>query len=226
MASDRDSSGGLLVGALRALRAIAVVVLIVAAATARVVVSGEREFGQSTAALREGDVHRATEHARRSAGFYAPGAPHVGAAYTRLFAIAAAAEGHGDREAALYALRAVRIASIETRWIFTPHAGDRERADQAIAKLMTSAPRPPGTRVEPPAKIERAHVEALARDEAPRVPWIIALLAGAIAWAAGGLWAVRRAVLENGAVAWARARPAIALGAAGMAVYLAAIWRA
>lgn len=218
---------------LGAFRGIAVVGLFATAATVRVISAGEREIAASTAALRAGDPHAAAEHARRAAGFYAPGAPHVRVAYERLIALATTAEGLGDREIALFAWRGVRTAAIETRWLVTPHEDDLGRADQAIARLSAAAPRPPGTRTEPKAVVEREQLEALARDETPRTGWVVVLVGAAVAWALGAIWVVRRAVaaapsdIEAAApIAWRRAAPGLAITAAGIAMWLLAIWRA
>jgi hypothetical protein len=209
-----------------AFRGLAIAGLLLAASTARVVSSGEREIAASTDGLRAGDPHAATEHARRAAGWYAPGAPHVRVAYDRLIALATTAEGLGDREASLYAWRAVRTAAIETRWLVTPHADDLARANLAIARLEAAAPRPPGTRNEPPAAVEREALEALSRDEAPRTPWVVALVLAAAAWITGAVLVVRRGITAGGQVSWSRAMPGILITAAGVALWLLAIWRA
>ena len=209
-----------------ALSLVAALGLVVGAASARVVYSGEREIATSTAGLRSGDAHAAAEHARRAAAWYAPGAPHVRVAYDRLLALGATAEGLGNRDLALFAYRGVRTAAIETRWIVTPHADDLERANRAIARLSAAAPRAPGVRTEPPQKIERQQLEALARDEAPRVPGLILLGAGALAWALGGALAVRRAVGPDGAFVVRRAAPGALLALGGVLSWLLAIWRA
>ena len=211
---------------LGAFRGLALTGLLLGAATLRVVTSGEREIAASTDGLRAGDPQRATEHARRAAGWYAPGAPHVRVAYERLLALATTAEGVGDREASLFAWRAVRTAAIETRWLVTPHAADLERANLAIARLEAAAPRPPGTRTDPPAQVEREQLEALSRDEAPRTPWVIALVLAAAAWIGGSILVVRRGITAGGQVSWARATPGIVVTAAGIALWLLAIWRA
>ncbi len=211
---------------LGAFRGLALTGLLLGAATLRVVSSGEREIAASTDGLRAGDPHAATEHARRAAGWYAPGAPHVRVAYDRLIALATTAEGLGDREASLYAWRAVRTAPIEPRWIVTPHAGDLERANLAIARLEAAAPRPPGTRNEPPATIAREQLEALDRDEAPRTPWVVALVLAAAAWITGSVLVVRRGITAGGQISWARALPGLVVTAAGITVWLLAIWRA
>ncbi|MEZ4296383.1 MAG: hypothetical protein R3B70_15535 [Polyangiaceae bacterium] len=130
------------------------------------VVAGEREIARSTDALRAGDPHEAALHARRAAGFYAPGAPHVRVAYERLIALATKAESLGNRPLALFAWEGVRTAALETRWLVTPHAEDLTRANEAIARLQAAESRPPGTRTTPVAAMERDALEALTRDEA------------------------------------------------------------
>lgn len=208
------------------LRTLAVLGLLAGAASVRVVVAGEREIAESTAALRRGDPYGAAVHARRAAGWYAPGAPHVGVAYDRLIALATTAEGLGNAEVALLAWRGVRTAAIETRWLVTPHADDLATANAAIARIAAAAPRPPGTRTDPAAAVEREQLEALVRDEAPRVGWVAVLVAGFAAWVAGAVWVVRRAVTVTGQWIWQRATPGLIVCAAGVAAWLLAIWRA
>ena len=200
--------------------------LVLGAASLRVVAAGEAEITASTAALRAADPHAATVHARRAAGWYAPGAPHVRVAYQRLVALATTAEGLGDRETALLAWSSIRAAAIETRWLVTPHEADLARANQAIARLEAAAPRPPGTRTEPAAKIDREQLEALGRDDAPRVPWVVALVVAFVTWSAGAIWIVRRAIDAAGHVAWRRAAPGLVATVSGVALWLLAIWRA
>jgi hypothetical protein len=219
----RGSLYRIIVGGLWALAALG---LVIGAATARVVSSGEKEIALSTAGLRAGDARAAAEHARRAAGWYAPGAPHVRVAYERLLALGTAAEGLGDRDLALLAYRGVRTAALETRWLVVPHEEDLEKADRAIARLSAEVPRPPGMRTEPPQKIEREQLDALARDEAPRTPWVVMLAASAFAWAAGAIAAVRRAVGTDGVILWRRALPGALIAAAGVAAWLVSIWRA
>jgi hypothetical protein len=212
--------------AVRALGAAAVLGLVAGAVSLRVVAAGESEIAASTAALRAGDAHEAAVHARRAAGWYAPGAPHVGVAYARLVALATAAEGLGDRELSLFAWRGVRTASIETRWLVSPHAADRARADAAIARLEAAAPRPPGTRADPVPVIERTVLDALARDEAPRSGWVAALVVAFAAWTLGAAAFVARGVDASGRVVSRRAYPAGLVAAAGVGLWLLAIWRA
>jgi len=164
--------------------------------------------------------------ARRAAGWYAPGAPHVRVAYERLIAIATAAEGHGDRDLALLAWRGLRTAAIETRWIVTPHEQDLDRANRAIARIEAAAPRPPGTRTEPPQRIEQRQIDALLRDEAPRVPWVILLVASFFLWAGGAAWAIRGASFADAGQTFARSRPGLLVALSGVALWLIALLRA
>jgi hypothetical protein len=213
--------------AVRSVGAAAVIGLVVGAVSLRVVAAGEAEIAASTAALRAGDARDAAAHARRAAGWYAPGAPHVRVAYERLIALASASEGLGDRDLALFAWRGVRTASLETRWLFgTPHAGDRARADAAIARLEATSPRAPGTRTDPTPVVERKALEALARDEAPRTVWVAALVAAFVAWTTGAAAFVARGVDASGRLVSRRAWPAAGVAAAGIGVWLLAIWRA
>jgi hypothetical protein len=212
--------------ALRALQAAALVGLILAAATARVIVAGEREIALSTAALRASDPHAAALHARRAAGWYAPGAPHVRVAYERLIALATAAEGLGDRETALFAWNGVRTAAIETQWLLTPHEEDLTRANQAIARISAAIPGPISARNDPPQVIERKHFETLARDEAPRTAWIAALVLAFVLWTGGAAWTSRRALTPSGRLLGSKALPGLAALALGIGVWLLAFWRA
>lgn len=211
---------------LRAITTLALVGLCVGAVSARVIWAGESEIAASTQALRSADLREATTRARRAAGWYAPGAPHVRVAYERLIAIATAAEGHGDRELALLAWRAVRTAAIETRWIVIPHESDLDRANKAIARIEAAAARPPGTRVESPQRIEQRQLDALLRDEAPHVPWVVALVVAFFAWAGGATWAVRQGKRAPEGRAFAHARAGLVVAAIGIALWVLALLRA
>lgn len=211
---------------LRILSVLGTVGFVIGAITARVLWAGESEIAASTTALQQADLREAATRARRAAGWYAPGAPHVRVAYERLIAIATAAEGHGDRDLALLAWRGIRTAAIETRWIVTPHEGDLDRANRAIARIEAAAPRPPGTRTDSPQRIEQRQITALLRDEAPRVPWVVALVIAFVAWAGGAAWGTRRAKQAPEGHAFAKARPGVIVALAGMMLWVVALFRA
>jgi len=215
----------------RALATIALVGLFLGAVTARVIWAGEAEIASSTAALRRGDAADAAVHARRAAGFYAPGAPHVRVAYERLIVIATAAEGLGDRDLALLAWRGVRTAALETRSVYVPHEADLDRANKAIARIEAAAPRPPGTRTDSPQRIEQNLLASLLRDESPRLPWVLALLVAFGLWVGGAVVAVRRATTQApdepaGGFVVGRAKVPLLVTFAGILLWVLAFWQA
>ncbi|HVU01112.1 MAG TPA: hypothetical protein VHE30_05145 [Polyangiaceae bacterium] len=160
-------------------------VVFFAALTARVIAEGERELAQSDRAFDRGDLREAVLHARRSATSYAPGAPHVAAAYDRLSAIARGAEASGQVDLARQALTAMRGAALESRHLFSPHEAELARADADLVRLASrSGPGPAPDLSRLPAQ--------LARDEAPRGPWVLVLSLGFAVFGLGlGLFATR-----------------------------------
>jgi hypothetical protein len=200
----------------------AIVVAVAGAATGRVVYSGEAEIAASTAALDAGDAREAIVRARRAAGWYVPGAPHVHVAYRRLTALAHAAEVHRRDDLALQAWRGVRAASIETRWIVAPHDSDRRQADAQIARLAAKV----SGDVAPDATIARVQLEALGRQTAPRPLGVAGLLGGFVLVAAGLVLAARRGAGPAGNVDLLRARPGLVLAVVGVVFWLLSLWQA
>ena len=80
-----------------------------------------------------------------------------------------------------------------------------------------------GTRVE---ESLRKALEALARDEAPRTGWVAALVAAFAAWTIGAGAFVALGVDASGRVVSRRGWPAAGVAAAGVGLWLVAIWRA
>src|SRR5262249_15027502 len=110
-------------------------VLLFAALTARIISDGEAALAKSDAAFDKGDLRDAILYARRAAVLYAPGAPHVSAAYARLKAVALGAEQTGQFEIARQAWGATRGAALETRHFVTPRELDLQRANASLARL-------------------------------------------------------------------------------------------
>ena len=127
---------------------------------------------------------------------------------------------------ALLAWRGIRTAVIETRWLLVPHKEDLDRANLAIARIEAAAPRPPGTRTEPPQRIEEKQLAALLRDEAPRTHWVVLLLVSFVAWAGGAAWAVRRSSEASDVLDLARARAGVLVALLGVGLWVLALWRA
>jgi hypothetical protein len=186
--------------------------LVVAAPVVRVLLEGRGEDRTSEAALFAGDVAGATVHARRAATAYVPYAPHVRRSYDRLKTIALDAELRGNSDAALFAWRAIRSASIGSSFIVPVASGDRRTADVAIARLsaMTRAASVPGQRALAP-DIARHHLAELQADAVPSRGPVAVLLGGLFALVGGAIWLVKRALLPDGTVNLSRAKGAAAL---------------
>lgn len=202
--------------------AVAVVIAfaLLGAVTGRVVMAGEGELAASTAALRAGDPVEATIRARRSAAWFAPGAPHVRVAYERLMALGKEAERRHQRQVALLAFEGVHEAAHSTRWLVLPHAGDVEVADQAIARLRAQDPRPPESAAIPDAKIERELLETLAARPGPSRAAAAGLGVSFVAIVAGLGWVLSRAVDATGRLVVARARLGLAVAAVGLGLWV------
>jgi hypothetical protein len=208
-------------------RSAGALLLIVAAfgvVTARAVVEGERAMRRSDAAFDRGELREAIVEARRAAILYAPGAPHVAAAYTRLEAIATGAESAGQRRTAAQAWRAVRAAALETRHVRVVYASELERANRHLARLEADA-LVRSEDAEPEAAFGSARV-ALERDDAPRARWILALLAGFLLSAAGLVLAVWRGLDAQGRLTPARGWPGLLVLLAGVVCWTVAVYRA
>src|SRR5688572_14250308 len=94
------------------------VVLTLAAVTAKVLADGERHMRASEEAFDSGKLREAIISARRAATLYAPGAPHVDAAYGRLAAVAVGAEAAGQIDVARQSWEAIRSAALESRHVW------------------------------------------------------------------------------------------------------------
>jgi hypothetical protein len=188
------------------------IALVVSAPIVRVVVEGRGEERASETALSVGDAVGATVHARRAAMAYAPFAPHVARAYHRLRTIALDAETHGNPEAALFAWRAVRSASIGSSYVVPTAARERREADGAIARLqvMTRAASLPAHRANAPDLVRR-YADDLDADNVPDRGRVAVLLGGLVALIGGGIWWVKDALSADGRVDVSRAKGAAAL---------------
>jgi hypothetical protein len=130
-------------------------------------------------------------YARRAAVLYAPGAPHVGAAYERLSAVALGAEATNQVDVARQAWGAMRGAALETRHFSTPREADLARANASLARLSSTDA----------ASEDRARMtRALARDDAPRAPWIAVLGLGFVLFAAGLWFSSTRGISADGRI--------------------------
>jgi len=205
----------------RLLMALAVVLTLLGVATARVVVAGEHELALSNEALEFKDPRAAIVHARRAAGWYAPGAPHVSVALTRLLALAEAAEQNRQDELALLAWRGLRQAAMTTRWVLTPHAEERDRAEKEIARLSAKRPR----QAEPnPAEVT-VRFRELAERPGQHPAWGLVLVGSFGLSAAGFAWWSRSVAGAGGRLDLRAARGGLVLTLIGVASWLLTVWR-
>jgi hypothetical protein len=200
----------------RAALAMLLGVLTLAALTARMIVDGEAELRASDAAFDRGDLAESTLHARRAATLYAPGAPHVTAAFERMRAIALGAESQGDVNMARRAWGSIRGAALETRHFAVPHSAELALANVNLARLTASSrggDRPTASRI-------------LARDETPRAPWVLVLGLGFSLFAAGLGLAARRGISPSGEMSRKALALAGLLALFGVAFWTLAVYRA
>ncbi len=192
--------------------------------TFRAVRDGTREMEQSDLAFNQGEVKSAVLHARRAAIAYAPGAPHVRAAYERMLAAAEGAEAAGDLELARYGFGAVRGAALETRHIWTPHQADLEHADRALARLqalaLTQATNPEARR----ESLERAYEELKHRDSDP--VWVAILGLGFALSVAGLALTGFRGVSPDGKLSLRRALLGLVIIGIGISCWTLAVYQA
>lgn len=197
-----------------------------ALATTRAVTEGERQILETDAAIRRQDWSEATTHARASAAWYVPGAPHVGAAYARLLHIARTTEANNDREAALFAWRAMRASAEQTAWLIQPHQHEIDLANGAIARLSADAARPMQSRDETDAQADKRMRQLLARREAPRGTAVALVVAGLWASVLGLALLALRGLTPEGTWHRERARLPAALSLLGLVLYVASLWLA
>ena len=163
----------------------------------RVFWDGRRALAAGAAAMARGDTEEAIAEWRRAARWYAPGAPHVRAAYGRLEDAARRAEDAGDRQGALAAWRAVRSSVLATRSFYTPYAEKLGVANDRIAGLMKDVEGDAADPGKTPAQREAWHLALLTRDEAPSVGWTLLALVGLAGWIGGGFLFAFRGVTDE-----------------------------
>lgn len=186
--------------------------------TARAVEKGEAAVRESDRAFDEGKVQEAAHHARRAAVYYAPGAPHLRAAYERLRAVAAGAEAAGDRDTARFAWNAIRSAALETRHVSIAFPEELALANRALARLEIREDEPVSRR-ERLRQIKVAERD-LAQAANTRASWI-ALMAFGFAATTFGLAGFAVSAVEP---VTARARPRAARASGVVTLVGALCW--
>jgi hypothetical protein len=194
--------------------------------TARVLHQGELELRSADALAASGNLEEAVVHARKSASFFAPGAPHVPAAYARLIAVARLAEGRGDTQTALFAWQAVRTSALSTRWVVVPHKDELAVANASIARLSAKQPALHGSATQDPAEVQQKLHMLLARQDQPRMPWVFTLLAGFLALSVGFVHMGWKGFVDKDGFQPSRLRIGALLAAIGTAAWALSLWNA
>jgi hypothetical protein len=194
---------------------------------------GDRAHRAAAQKRSAGDLGGAREHEeeavarwRRAARWYVPGAPHVGAAYDRLEALAQAASVAGERDLSLMAWRAVRSSVLATRSFYLPERARLGRANAEIATLMAASEDPASGPSRDQAARRAWHLGLLERDESPRVGWAVLALLGFGAWVGGGFLFAWRGLGESDRLVPRVAARAGALIVVGLLVWALALYRA
>ena len=209
--------------ALPALVALALVVVTVALLVGRVNIEGQRELRTAESLSAAGKTELAILHARRAAEWYAPGAPHVPAAYQKLVALARLSESRGDPASALLAWRAVRHAALSSRWAVVSYADELQQANASIARLASRSSTSASIGAPPVEELQGNLAEGLSRDVHPRTSWVAVMLLGFAMLAGGAGYAVQRGATGQG-YSWLQARWALAVAAAGAVAWALGVW--
>ncbi len=186
-------------------RAAALIAIILAMVTVRVIWSSRSEWHAASSAT--GDDRIA--HLGRAARLDTPGNPYSRRAIDTL---ATEARSGGDQSLVLW--RELRSAILAIRSFYTPHKDLLAEANQHIAQLMAAQEN--DTRGSEPER--RAwHTARLAQDDAPSVGWTVIALLGLAAWIGCAAAFFTRAIGEDDRL---RPRPAL-IFACGIALGLA-----
>jgi hypothetical protein len=191
----------------------------------RVFWDGRQALRAGDAAMQKQDTTEALVKWRRAARWYAPGAPHVEAAYARMEELARAADARGDDALALEAWRGIRSSSLATRSFYTPYADKLAAANRRIAELMAKQ-EVAADKGKDLAERRALHLGFLERDDAPSTGWAALALVGFAAWVGGGFWFAARGVTADDRLDRRNALRAAALVTVGLVLWMLGLYKA
>jgi hypothetical protein len=118
-----------------------VLALLAVVSGAFLTVRGKAALKKSDHAFHQGDMRQSIAYARQSALAYVPGAEHVGAAYSRLEAIARGAESEGDEALARVAWDTLRVVVVQTEYLGRPPSPALDLAEKNLKRLRAARER-------------------------------------------------------------------------------------
>src|SRR5579883_2843132 len=185
----------------------------------RVGISGRSCHQKAQAELAAGHIDEGIFWLGRSARWYLPFAPWVSTSLAELDQIGQKAIASHDIDVALAAYQEIRGATLGTRSFYTPYTQQLNAANQQIARLMAEkeAPLRPNDSLQ--ARID-FHTALLAKDEAPKVPFVLIALSGFALWVGAGFFFCFRAVDDNARLLHPQALRSLLAFAIGAALFL------
>jgi hypothetical protein len=205
----------------RALVVAALVLAALATLAVRTVVEGRAALADGDDAFAQHRVVDAIGAWESAARWYLPFAPHVDEAYSRLRSLA-----ESDRRFAMPAYRAIRSAAWATRTLWTPHQGDLDDANTAIANLAADDPDAASASGDDHAHRLAWQLATIGRDPRPSTAAIAIAIFGIACWLAGMAHLIRRGVDAAGAVVRRPALVGAALAVVGLVAWTAGLYNA
>jgi len=164
------------------IKALVVLLLLLAVVYARVVYESQRNFFEAEEKLTQSKRHGAVYHFQAAAAWYSPFNPYVKKSHDRLWQIGRKAELAGDGDLALEAYRAIRSSILGSRSFFTPEAETLRAANERISVLMAAKAHAPAFKSMGLDELRRIHYGKLADSKQPGPLWVMVLLLGFMLW--------------------------------------------
>jgi hypothetical protein len=164
------------------LKALVVLLLLLAVVYARVVLESQKNFFEAESKLRQNRKHGAVYHFQAAAAWTCPFNPYEKKSHDRLWQIGRKAELTGDMDLALEAYRAIRTSIMGSRSFYTPGVEVLRAADERISVLMAARPHAPAFKQTGEDELQRLHYGKLADSTQPDPLWVMILIVGILLW--------------------------------------------
>jgi len=212
--AERGSRARVRSGARETRLVLAAVLLVLAALTARMLLSAREELALARGAS---DLTGRVVHLRRAMAHYLPGNPYVRRAHNELLQLARRTEVAGQRAPALEAYRELRSAILALRGITSPYAETLPEVNRAIVRLQDS-----GASVA----LRQADLARLQHPPRPEPLWTAVGLLGFVLWVAGGALLALQGLRPDLTLVPRRFWPLLALVLVGLVLFGVGMGRA